>query len=167
MGKKIVFLDRDGVINKKAPTIQDLNKRYVTDIDSFAFNPGIVVFLKRLAAQGFEFIVITNQRGVARGVMTEEDLTRIHDHMRDTLKHEGVELLDIFYCPHEEGACGCRKPLPGMLKAATEKYDIDLAASFLISDSGNDVAMGMAFGIGKNILVPEDDLSALMNGGLM
>ncbi len=158
MRKKIAFLDRDGVINKKQS-----EGDYVTAVHRFEFNSGIFELLRKLSGKGFEFIIITNQRGIARGFYSEADLKNIHDHMQTEFKKQGIDLLDIFYCPHEEGQCSCRKPKPGLLEQAARKYDINLAESILISDSRKDVEMGEKFGIGKNIFVETDKLEPLFS----
>lgn len=148
---KIAFLDRDGVINKNAA-----EHCYITKVEEFVFNEEIFGILLDWQKQGYEFIVITNQRGVARGQYSEEDLGLIHQYMQEEFNKRGIKMLDIFYCPHQEDSCSCRKPKPGMLEQACEKYEIDLANSILISDSKKDVEMGKQFGVGQNILVEQD-----------
>lgn len=155
--KKIVFLDRDGVINKKAE-----EHCYITKVEDFIFNEAIFEVSLRLRDSGFEFIIITNQRGIARGLYDEKQLDEIHSYMKGEFYKKGIAILDIFYCPHENNACDCRKPKDGMLKNACAKYPIDLANSLLISDSPVDVSMGEKFGIGQNILVESDNPSKLM-----
>ncbi len=155
--RKIVFLDRDGVINKKAD-----EHCYITRIEDFIFNEGIFELCVLLKNQGFEFIVITNQRGVARGLYTEEMLEGIHSYMRQEFLKNGIALLDVFYCPHENNVCDCRKPKDGMLKKAFSKYDIDISKSILISDSKSDVFMGEKFGVGKNIFVDSDKINKII-----
>lgn len=148
---KVAFLDRDGVINKNAPEHQ-----YILTKEQFFLNPGITEVLHHLKKQGYQFIVLTNQRGIARGMITEKDLTQIHDEMKKLLGKEGFEILDIFYCPHEDGQCDCRKPKPGLLKKAFEKYSIDLVESLFITDSAKEIPMAENFGIKKVVLVPKD-----------
>lgn len=164
MGKplKIAFIDRDGVINQK-PFEDGQVTNYVTDVSLFRFNPDIFEVLIRLQKKGFQFIVITNQRGIARGLMSEDDLVDIHRHMLAGFKERGIDILDIFFCPHDKGECNCRKPLPGMLLSAAEKYNINLPESILISDRMHDVEMGEKFGIGKNIYIESDKLEPLLN----
>lgn len=149
--KKIVFLDRDGVINKKAD-----EHCYITKVSDFVFNEDIFGVVSKLKDDGFEFIVITNQRGIARNLYNEEQLDEIHEHMTVEFHKKGIEILDIFYCPHENDVCDCRKPKDGLLKLACAKYPVDLLNSVLISDSSADVSMGEKFGIGKNILIQAD-----------
>lgn len=153
--KKIVFLDRDGVINKNAPPHE-----YITKVEDFVFNDGIFQVLQKLAKDGFEFIIVSNQRGVASGKISKNDLLEIDNFLRQNFKQKGIEILDSFYCPHDVGQCECRKPKNGLLKLAANKYKIDWKNSILISDSVKDIEMGKDFGIGKNFLVrqnhPED-----------
>lgn len=149
--RKIAFLDRDGVINVNAK-----EHCYITNVKDFVFNKGTFELLENLKRRAFEFIIITNQRGVARGHLTETDLKNIHDFMLKTLMHKGIEILDIFYCPHEIDSCECRKPFPGLLEAACAKYNIDLKSSVLISDSQSDIKMGKDFGISTCIHVSKD-----------
>jgi D,D-heptose 1,7-bisphosphate phosphatase len=149
--KKIAFLDRDGVINKKAE-----EHCYITGVPDFIFNEGIFELLHRLTALGFEFIVLTNQRGVARKLMSEEDLSEIHEHMSETFRKNNLELLDIFVCPHEENSCECRKPKPGLMVRAQENHPIDMGNSILISDSQKDIEMGMNAGLKYSIFIPSD-----------
>ncbi len=144
--KKIAFLDRDGVINRlPAPHC------YITKTEDFVLNPGIIEVLKNLAVQNFEFIIVTNQRGIARGLMSEKDLLKIHSHMEKQFEVHDIKLLDVIYCPHEKNICDCRKPKPGMLKTCLKKYPIDLAQSLFISDSIEDLQMAKNFGIGTQI----------------
>lgn len=156
--KKIAFLDRDGVINKKAKEHQ-----YITKTESFIFNEGIFELLEFLTDTGFEFIIITNQRGVARNMLTENELKKIHSYMIEKLNGNKINILDIFYCPHEINTCDCRKPKPGLIYKAADKYKIDLSNSILISDSENEMEMGKAAGLKYSFLIPVDNPAFLLN----
>ena len=149
--KKIAFLDRDGVINRKA-----LPQEYITKVSDFVFNDGIFELFSNLEKQGYECIIITNQRGIARKKLSEIDLHSIHAFMLEELARRNITVLDVFYCPHDLNSCECRKPAAGMLIKAHEKYQIDTANSILISDSPEDVIMGEKFGIGTNYLIQTD-----------
>lgn len=149
--RKVCFLDRDGVINIKAAEHQ-----YVTSAQDFVLVASVVNVLVLLTALGYEFIVVTNQRGVALGWMTQKDLDEIHAYMCEQLAHHGLKILDIFACTHEEDSCNCRKPKPGLLEQACAKYDIDLANSVIISDANADIAMGVAFGLGAAVYTESD-----------
>jgi len=140
--RRCLFLDRDGVINAAAPP-----GGYIYRWEDFRLLPEVVAWIRLFKAAGYLAIVVTNQRGVARGLYTRAQLEELHENMRAELAAQGAELDDIFYCPHDEGACDCRKPLPGLVRAAQQKWDIDLAASLLIGDSERDRLLAEACGI--------------------
>lgn len=138
--RKAVFLDRDGTIIDNQGDLGNPSK--VTIIK------GAAEAITSLANAGWLLIVITNQAGVARGVFTEEDIKRVHDHI-DTL----VGPIERYYycCHHPEGALeqwrgnhSWRKPSPGMLEQAISDYDIDTKASWMIGDSARDIQAGLA-----------------------
>ncbi len=139
---RCLFLDRDGVINA-APA----KGEYIQSWDEFHLLPEVVAWIRLFKAAGYLAIVVTNQRGIALGRMTEADLENLHSRMRLELSARGAELDDVLYCPHDEGACDCRKPLPGMVLAAQRKWDIDLAGSLLIGDGERDRELAAACGI--------------------
>jgi len=145
---KAVFLDRDGVINRK-PAPHD----YVKKWSEFEFIPGIEKLIKRVNEKGYLVIVVTNQRGIARGLMAKRDLEEIHRKMKEELKKKGAKIDAIYYCPHDvEDNCNCRKPKPGMILKAAKDFNIDLADSIAIGDSGPDIMAGKAAGC-KTMLV--------------
>ncbi len=145
--KKILFLDRDGVINK--------DKSYLYKIEDFEWVEGVKEALTMATNAGYEIIVVTNQSGVARGYYTEEDVKRLHDYISAELAVIGVFILDFYYCPHLLGAsvkkydidCECRKPKPGMLLQAMEDYSVCKEQSFMIGDSLRDVEAAESAGI--------------------
>jgi D-glycero-D-manno-heptose 1,7-bisphosphate phosphatase len=128
-----VFLDRDGVINVKQPDGQ-----YVCDWSQFAIIPSIVDWIRLFNALGYLVVVITNQRGVARGKLTIETLQQIHAQMIETLGQRGAHIDGVLFCPHEIDACNCRKPRTGMITSACKQWDIDLTKSLMIGDSDSD-----------------------------
>jgi D-glycero-D-manno-heptose 1,7-bisphosphate phosphatase len=135
---RAVFLDRDGVINRKPPEGQ-----YVTCWEDFHILPGVVEGIALLNQAGFCVIVVTNQRCIAKGLMTATHLEEMHQRMSDFLARAGATIDGIYYCPHEmEPSCNCRKPLPGMLLDAACSRGIELPASWMIGDSGIDVEAG-------------------------
>jgi len=142
MSRRCVFLDRDGVINEKAPPHE-----YVRSWTDFRFLPNIVDWIRLFNVLGYLVIVISNQRGVARGIMSAADVEDIHRRMTAELATQGAILNDIYYCPHEEGECDCRKPRPGLVLQAREKWDIDLAESLLIGDADSDAELAMNCGV--------------------
>lgn len=134
-----VFLDRDGVINVKAPPGE-----YVESWDDFELLPGVVEAVASLRAAGLWVVVVTNQRGVALGRMTTADVEDIHRRMVEA----GVEVDRVYYCPHQDGECDCRKPRPGMLeRAAREVPGVTLGRSAaIVGDTESDMEAGRAVG---------------------
>ena len=147
--KKIAFFDRDGVINKKPE-----RHCYITRVEEFEFNPGVFELMSKLTESEYEILIVTNQQGIAKNIFTEADLAAVHNFMRSGFAERGIKILDIFYCPHLEGACNCRKPRPGLLEQAMAKYQIELEQALFFSDSEAEVEMAKNFGIAKSCLVP-------------
>jgi len=144
---KAVFLDRDGVLNKE---IGD----YVCRFENFSILDNFAA-LKTLQDRGYLLLVATNQGGLAKGWYSEEELAKMHSHLKVQYKKHGVQITDIFYCPHHPnftGDCDCRKPKPGLLLQGIEKYNIDPAKSYFIGDRERDVEAGIAAGV-KGILI--------------
>ncbi len=140
---KTVFLDRDGVINEKRA-----NGQYVTCWDEFEFLPGAISAVRLLNEAGLRVIVVTNQRGVALGVITEEALLDIHERMVKKMSAAGAKFDAIYYCPHDRGTCDCRKPEVGLfLRAKSHFPDIVFAESFVIGDSDPDLDSGRRLGM--------------------
>lgn len=147
MLKKVVFLDRDGVINRDSPD-------YIKSWEEFKFLPGSLEAIRELSASGFTNIVVTNQSGIHRGLIRLSDLEDMHRRMATGIHAAGGAIKDIFYCPHTpDEACGCRKPLPGMIHQACDKYPIDLSTAVMVGDSARDIECGQAGGCGRTILV--------------
>ena len=118
--KKILLIDRDGVINKKAP-----QGEYISSWKKFEFIPENLRGMKLLSYSGFSFIIISNQAGIGRKMVTEETVSSINTLMKNTLKKEGVDILGIYVCPHHwEDNCFCRKPNPGLFFQATKGIDV-------------------------------------------
>lgn len=148
--KKCVFLDRDGIVNVR------VFDGYVESWDAFQMLPEFPELLRKVAALGYVAIVITNQRGVARGIMTRESVDDIHANLKATLEQDyGLDLLDVMVCPHEKDSCTCRKPQPKMILDAAAKHGIDLAASWMIGDTESDVEAGRRAGC-RTILVSDE-----------
>jgi len=147
MLQKVVFLDRDGVINRDSPG-------YIKSPEEFEFLPGSLEALRRLAEAGFTCIVVTNQSAAARGLMTPEALDAIHRRLYSAVEAVGGRILDVFICPHLPSAdCTCRKPKPGLLHAARRKYGIDFSSAVMIGDSAKDVECGLNAGVHTTVLV--------------
>lgn len=141
-GLPAVFLDRDGVINVKLPS-----DCYVSRYSEFRFLPGAVDALALLYSLGYLLVIVTNQRGIGRRLMTAEDLKTVHHSMLEDLREAGVSVDGIYHCPHDahEG-CDCRKPKPGMILRAVRELGIDIARSYMVGDSISDVAAGKSAG---------------------
>lgn len=140
--KKVVFLDRDGTINKRPPKAD-----YVKKWEEFEFLPGSIEAIKILKSKGYKIFIISNQPGVARGMLTEKQLENINKKMISRLKAENVSIDGIYYCPHGwDDGCDCRKPRPGMLLQASKEHLIDLTKTILIGDDKRDVEAGTAVG---------------------
>jgi D-glycero-D-manno-heptose 1,7-bisphosphate phosphatase len=139
-----VFLDRDGTINVKRE-----EGSYVETPEEIELLAGAAQAIKRLNDARFKVFVVTNQRGIALGRLSEKDLDRIHVRLGELLAAgAGARVDDFFHCPHEAGTCSCRKPQPGMLLDAKRRWpEIDLARSAIVGDSISDVQAGAALGI--------------------
>ncbi len=156
--RKIIFLDRDGVINKR-PAEADYVKRW----EEFTFLPGAIEGLKMLSKNGYEIYVISNQPGIARGVMTLADLDTINANMQQELKKHGVTLAGIYFCPHGwEDNCGCRKPKPGMLLEAANEHYFDATKAMLIGDDPRDAEAAWAAGAEAILMESDGDLAAVV-----
>ena len=156
MPRAAAFLDRDGVINEKAPEGQ-----YVTRWEDFHLLPGAVEGITQLNHAGILVIVVTNQRCVAKGLLTQQDLQKLHQRMCAHLADAGARIDAIYCCPHElEESCGCRKPAPGMLLEAAHSYSLDLAASWMIGDSETDIQAGNNAGCKTIRLVQRTEMSS-------
>jgi D-glycero-D-manno-heptose 1,7-bisphosphate phosphatase len=148
---KTIFLDRDGVINRKRP-----DDEYVTSWEEFEFLPGAKEALRLLSDAGLRLIVVTNQRGIARGRLTEADLEGIHRRMGEELRQAGVVLDAIYHCPHEKDSCECRKPRTGLFLQAQKDFpSIAFAESAVAGDALSDMEAGARLGC-QTYLVAED-----------
>jgi D-glycero-D-manno-heptose 1,7-bisphosphate phosphatase len=134
--KRCVFFDRDGIVNRSP------GPGWVERWEDFHLLPEFAAVARSVMALGYEVAIITNQRGVALGVLSEETLSEMHRRLNDVLISQGVSLLGIYICPHERDSCACRKPLPGLFLRAAEEHDIDLSASWMIGDKETDVVAG-------------------------
>jgi len=120
MKTKTIFLDRDGVINHEVG--------YLHKIKDFKFIEGVFETCLYFKSLGFEIIAITNQSGIARNYYGEQEFHEVNNWMLNQFKLKGVEILDVFYCPHSPNdSCDCRKPKPGMFLQAKKKYNIDMS----------------------------------------
>ena len=145
---RALFLDRDGIINE--------DKHYVTKIEDVVFIEGILELVKYFQDKGFLVLVVTNQSGVARGLMTLKELHAINTFIRNFFKKNALSIEEIFFCPHHpefSGKCYCRKPQPGMIIKAKKKYDLDLTNSVMFGDRITDMEAANTAGIGLKVLI--------------
>ncbi len=150
-GQKYIFLDRDGVMNKRPPKAE-----YVRTPDEFIWLDGAKEAVKKLNDAGYFIIMVSNQAGIAKGVMTHEDFQQVQKKMTDGLAEAGAHIDAVYYCPHgwDEG-CRCRKPKPGMLYQAQKDFSIDLTGCVLIGDDERDIMTAHNAGM-EGILVTDD-----------
>jgi histidinol-phosphate phosphatase family protein len=148
---RAAFLDRDGVINRKAR-----EGEYITRWEDVAILPGVAEAISILHGAGFRVIVVTNQRCVAKGLISIAELETLHQRICGLLGKAGAVIDAVYYCPHEdEPKCRCRKPAAGMLLDAARDHAIDLAASWMIGDSKADVEAGRNAGCKTALIVTE------------
>lgn len=140
--KKIIFVDRDGVIN--IDPIGD----YVKSWSEFRFEPTAIEGLKRLYDTGYGIIVISNQAGIGDGVFTEKSLRQVHENMTRVLEEQGVRIEGAEYCLHGKNeGCSCRKPEIGLFERAVKGRIIDKGTTFFIGDKATDMQAGKRFGL--------------------
>lgn len=139
---KAAFLDRDGVINQSGP-----DGGYITRWEDFLILPGVPEAIALLNQAKFLVIVVTNQRCVAKGLLSTAGLEDIHNKMTSQLAAEGARIDAVYYCPHgSDQSCSCRKPAPGMLLTAAKEHHLDLTNSWMIGDTDSDMEAGRRAG---------------------
>jgi D-glycero-D-manno-heptose 1,7-bisphosphate phosphatase len=137
-----VFLDRDGTINAKAP-----DGEYVRTPAELRLLPGAASAIRRLNEAGIWVGLVTNQRGIALGKMTEQDFALIQHSLAEQLAKNGAHIDSVYHCPHDIDECECRKPAPGMLlNARREVPGLDFGRAAIVGDSRADVDAGRAVG---------------------
>jgi D-glycero-D-manno-heptose 1,7-bisphosphate phosphatase len=144
---RYVFLDRDGVLNRKQP-----EGAYVTEWQQFQWLPGAEEAIARMNRAGMTVIVVSNQRGIALGLFTHDQLELIHSNMRSHLAQHGARLDAIYYCPHDVGECQCRKPDVGLFEQARKAFPWAAHNSVIIGDSLSDIQAGQRLGM-KTIFI--------------
>lgn len=149
----VVFLDRDGVINKEV--------NYLHKVEDFKYTYKCVEALSNILAADYKIIIITNQAGIAKGMFKKNDYDELTKFYVQDLSRQGIDILDVFFCPHHiDGIvpeytmnCMCRKPKPGMLINAIAKHSVNVQSSFLVGDKLSDVEAGSAANIASLVLV--------------
>jgi D-glycero-D-manno-heptose 1,7-bisphosphate phosphatase len=155
--KKILLVDRDGTINRKPE-----RARYVSSWDEWEFVPQTVEALERLAAAGWSFVVISNQAGVARGMVTEEQVQEIGRRMNEALGRRGITVLGSYYCLHHwNDHCLCRKPEPGMFYAASRDFGLRLDRAWYLGDDPRDCTAAWRAGCRCAYIGPPEELESL------
>jgi D-glycero-D-manno-heptose 1,7-bisphosphate phosphatase len=138
-----VFLDRDGVLNRKLP-----EGRYVASPADFELLPGVPQAIASLNRGGLRVIVVSNQRGIALGLHTAADVFAIHAKLQAVLQQSSAHIDGFYFCPHDTGQCNCRKPLPGLFEQAQADFpDIAAEASAMVGDSLSDIEFGRRLGM--------------------
>jgi D-glycero-D-manno-heptose 1,7-bisphosphate phosphatase len=147
MPKPCCFFDRDGIVNE--PPVA---ARYVRTPAEFRIVPDFLNVLALVLRKGYEAVIVTNQKGVATGVMTREDVDQIHAVLQQAVQQAGLRLLDILVCTAADDSDPRRKPNPGMLLEAAARHDLDLPRSWMIGDNEKDIEAGRRAGC-RTILV--------------
>ncbi|MBF0196139.1 MAG: HAD-IIIA family hydrolase [Planctomycetes bacterium] len=146
--RKVVFLDRDGVIN------EDLG--YLHDPEKFTLTPSCLEAMTLLAKSDYAVVVVTNQTGIGLGYFSHEDFFQVNRAMFRALKPSGISLEKIYYCPHSfSEPCTCRKPGVGMLQRAFNEMSLLKEGSYMVGDQESDVQAGKDFGV-KTIRIHKD-----------
>lgn len=150
MAARAVFVDRDGTV------IWDAG--YPRDPGEVAMIPGAAAALAELAENGFKVVVVSNQSGIGRGLVTLEEAGAVHDRFVAVLADLGVEIDGAYYCPHApDEDCACRKPSPELLLRAAEDLDLDVTRSFMVGDKPSDVETGRRAGCATVLLALRDE----------
>jgi histidinol-phosphate phosphatase family protein len=150
-----VFLDRDGTI------IEDQD--YPGDPDGVRLLPGAALAVAKLNTAGLPVIVITNQSGIARGLISHDQYMAVQGRMEDLLLAAGARLTATYHCPHGPDTappCDCRKPRPGLYRQAADEHEIELSRSFYVGDRVRDVVAGIAAGGTGYLIRPGADAAS-------
>lgn len=147
-----LFLDRDGVINRRLPG------HYVTHWETFEWIPGVLPAIAAFSRLFGRIVVVTNQQGIGKGLMSEKQLAEIHQHLVKSVVAAGGRIDAVYYCPHlSTDNCGCRKPLGGMaLSAQADFPEIDFSQSVMAGDTASDIQFGQNLGMITALIGSED-----------
>jgi D-glycero-D-manno-heptose 1,7-bisphosphate phosphatase len=154
---KVVILDRDGTVV--------IDRGYLSDPAGLEFEPGAMEGLRRLYAQGYRLIVVTNQSGVGRGFFAMERVLAMNERLNVMVEAAGAKLAGIYVCPHTpEAGCACRKPAQGLMLQAAAELGFDPACAVVIGDKESDIEFGLRAGA-KTVLIaahPPDPMSRVV-----
>ena len=143
MSRPAVFLDRDGVINRKAP-----EGHYIAYWSDFELLPGAGSAIAALNRSGCRVLVVTNQRGVALGLYTAAEVEALHARLQEHLAAQGAHIDAFYYCPHDKNECNCRKPQTGLFEQAFREFpEATRANSIVVGDSLSDIEAARNFGL--------------------
>lgn len=155
---KAILFDRDETLN--------FDPGYISDPDLIRIKPGVIEGLQMLRDAGYVFFILTNQSGVGRGLISEEQLESVHKRLLDILSKSQIEIKKIYYCPHtDDDNCSCRKPQAGMILSAIQEFSLNPEECFLIGDRLRDIIPGEGLGIpgvlvygspGKDDIIPKN-----------
>ena len=164
--RRAAFLDRDGTL------IEDTN--YLADANRVRLLPGVVDAVRALSDADVLVIVVTNQSGIAQGLLTESQYEATRDRLVKLMQDAGGRIDATFHCPHHpavNGPCECRKPGTLLYRRAAEQFGIDLAASLYVGDRDRDIAPGLTFGGFVRLVpspsTPEAELNSARERGLL
>lgn len=151
---KVIFLDRDGVIN--------YDFGYVYKIEDFVFIKGVIEALKILTNLGFRIAVVTNQSGIGRNMYSIEDMNNVHNYMCLELKKHDIFINTILFCPHLDFECNCRKPKPGLILKGLLIENGDTEKSWIVGDKISDCLAGWSAGLKNLCLIANKDMPFVM-----
>ncbi len=147
MLKKVVFIDRDGVINYDS-------SNYIKSLDEFILIPGSLSAISKLSQYGYTVFVITNQSAIARKFADINTINTMHQYLRESVHNAGGHIHKIYFCPHHPNEnCRCRKPQTGMIDQAKAENDIDISSSVMIGDKPSDIECAKRAGCKGSYLV--------------
>ncbi len=155
--RKVIFIDRDGVIN-------DNSDYYVYNWEKFKINNGLIEALTEFKKLGFDFIVISNQSGVAKSIYSLQDVEVLHQKLDEYLKQFDINILEYYYCYHHPDVtnCLCRKPLPLLFEKSIARFEIDISKSFMLGDQQRDIEAAKKVCIKGILIQSNSDLRSVI-----
>ena len=136
MKSPALFIDRDGTI------IKQIDGHYISSIEQIELIENIFPAILMLQNEGYLVIIVTNQAGINKGILSNEQVDEINQHIIQLLKKQGINISAVYVCPHKpEEQCKCRKPQPGLLLKAAKEHNIDLENSIIIGDTDKDTCL--------------------------
>ena len=148
MKSPALFIDRDVTI------IKQIDGYYISSIEQIELIENIFPAILMLQNEGYLIIIVTNQAGINKGILSNEQVDEINQHIIQLLKKQGIDISAVYVCPHKpEEQCKCRKPQPGLLLKAAKEYNIDLENSIIIGDTDKDTEAGLNAGLKKVIKI--------------